>query len=285
MSTDPIRLHEVEAGQGLPAGGLERLRAQRPHLFPGRALGEDAFDRLQAWGDARIAALEGALPAAGIVAGLDCRLEQQGADQVLRLSPGAGLGQGRELYNLHHALTRTWTGLRDAFRSRPDSPDAALDGLYLVVVDAEFVHLDVDPDQAACRRDELDRLRDARIARALRLELAAVDPVLWDLDEVEQRPLTAANRFLGRLLGAPERRPEHPGVAVALVGARDDALLWLDAAAGAFPALEQPVHAQLRAHLHQAFAQVLRAAARSGDDPLQALADFRPAFLPAARHW
>ncbi len=45
MSQSTIRLHQVEPGRGLPADGLERVRRQRLHLFPGRALGEDEFDR------------------------------------------------------------------------------------------------------------------------------------------------------------------------------------------------------------------------------------------------
>jgi hypothetical protein len=282
MSAETIRLHEVDSGQGLPADGLNRLRAQRLNCFPGRALGEDEFDRLQAWGDARIAALEGAMPAPGIVSGLGCRLERQDGEPVIRVEPGVGLGRGHELHSLNSALTRGWTGLRDAFRARPDSPDAALSGLYLVVLDAEFFHLDVNPDQAPCRRDEPDRLRDARIARGLVLHLAAVDPALWTLDEVEQQPLTAANRFLGGLLAEPLRMPAYGGVAVALIGVRDDALLWLDAAAGAFPAVEQPIHAQLRGHLHRAFEQVLAAGLRAGDTPLAALQSFTPAYLPAA---
>lgn len=288
MSTGAVRLHEVEPGQGLPADGLNRLRAQRLNPFAGRAIGEDEFDRLQAWGDARIAALEGALPAAGIVSGLGCRLERQGGEQVIRVEPGigigsgVGLGRGRELYQLNHALAHAWTALRDAYRSRPDSPDAPLSGLYLVVLNAEFLHLDVNPDQAPCRRDELDRLRDARIARGLVLGLAGVDPALWAIDEVEQAPLTAANRFLGGLLLEPLRMPAYAGVALGLIGVRDDALLWLDAAAGALPALEHPVHIQLRAHLHQAFEQVLTAGLRAGDTADAALQSFSPAYLPAA---
>jgi len=282
MSATTIRLHEVGPGQGLPADGLDRLRAQRLNSFPGRALGEDEFDRLQAWGDARIAALEGALPAPGIVGGLGCRLERQDGEPVIRVEPGTGLGRGHELHGLNSTLTRGWTGLRDAFHARPDSPDAPLNGLYLVVLDGEFFPLDVNPDQAPCRRDELDRLRDARIARGLVLALAAVDPALWSIDEVAQQPLAAANRFLGGLLAEPLRMPHYAGVSVALIGVRDDALLWLDAAAGAFPALDQPVHAQLRAHLHHAFERVLAAGLRAGDTPLAAMQGFSPAYLPAA---
>lgn len=282
MSADAIRLHEVDGGRGLPADGLNRLRAQRLNPFPGRALGEDEFDRLQAWGDARIAALEGALPAAGILGGLGCRLERDGGDPVVRVEPGVALDRTHEMLTLNHALTRSWTSLRDAFRARPDSPDAPLSGLYLVLLDAEFLHLDVDPDDAPCRRDELDRLRDARIARGLALHLVAVDPGLWNLTEIVRAPLRAANRFLGGLIAQPLRMPVHGGVAVALIGVRDDALLWLDAAAGAFPAVDQPVHAQLRAHFHRALEQVLDAAVRSGADPLEALRGFAPAYLPAA---
>ena len=87
----------------------------------------------------------------GIVSGLGCRLELQDGEQVIRVAPGLGLGRERELYSLHHSLTRDWIGLRDAFRAQSD--DSALNGLYLVVVGAQFFHLDVNPNQAPCRRD------------------------------------------------------------------------------------------------------------------------------------
>ena len=283
MSADTIRLHRVATGQGLPADGLSRQRNQRLHLFPGRALGEDELDRLQAWSDARIAALESALPRPGIVAGLDCRLHGGDGARRLTLAPGRGIGADGELYALDAPLEQDWVELRDVHRAEPDTPDAPLDGLYLVCLDARFFHLDASPDQAPCRRDELDRLRDARIARGLTLSLAAVHPSLWDAAEVETRPLTAANRFLGGLLRPGAILPDYDGVAVALAGVRDGALLWLDAAAGAFQAIDDPVHERLRAHLHHAFEVTVRGAAR-GDRAalLEAMAGLRPVWLPAA---
>lgn len=282
MSTDTILLHEVTTGVGLPAVGLNRLRAQRLNLFPGRALGEDEFDRLQAWGDARIAALEGALPRPGIFAGLDCRLGQQDGEPVLWLAPGSGLGVGRELLSLTAPLTKGWESLRDEFKAQPGSSSAPLDGLYLVVLDAVFFHLDVGANDAACRRTEPDRLRDARIARGLRLSLAAVDAALWTRVEVRDRPLTAANRLLGALLAEPARMPAYSGVSVALIGVRDDALLWLDAAAGAFNAVASPIAERLRAHLDAAILRTLRDGLQAGLTPLAAMRRFTPAWLPAA---
>jgi hypothetical protein len=282
MATDTIQLHEVTTGVGLPAVGLNRLRAQRLNLFPGRALGEDEFDRLQAWGDGRIAALEGALPRPGILSGLDCRLGQQDGEPVLWLAPGSGLGVGRELLSLTAPLTKGWAGLRDEYKARPGSSSAPLDGLYLVVLDAVFFHLDVGANDAACRRTEPDRLRDARIARGLRLSLAAVDAALWTRAEVRDRPPTAANRLLGALLAEPERMPAYSGVSVALIGVRDNALLWLDAAAGAFGAVASPIAERLRAHLDSAILRTLRDGLRDGLTPLAAMQRFTPAWLPAA---
>lgn len=282
MTTDRIRLHEPVTGVGLPAVGLNRLRAQRLHLFPGRALGEDEFDRLQAWGDARIAALEGALPRPGILSGLDCRLGLQDGEPVLWLTPGTGLGAGRELLSLTAPLSKGWTNLRDEFKARPETPSTTLDGLYLVVLDAVFFHLDIDANDAPCRRTEPDRLRDARIARGLLLSLAAVDAALWSRAEVRDQPLTAANRLLGALLAEPDRLPAYTGVSVALIGVRDDALLWLDAAAGAFGAVASPLHERLRAHLHETCARALRDGVGAGLTPLASLQRFTPAVLPAA---
>lgn len=277
-----IQLHEVEIGQGISPDDLTRMRSQRLNFFPDRPLGDDEFDRMQAWSDQRIAALEGSLQQPGIFDGLECRLHQEEALQIIQLLPGRGLGRNRQLYALHHALEQEWTSLRDEFLSDPDTPNTPLNGLYLIVLDAEHFHMDVMPNQKPCQRDELDRLRDARIQRGLILRLAQVDMSLWDQQEVATEPALAANRFLGLLLQDKDRLPEYAGISVALIGVRDNALLWLDMSAAAFTADDAPLHRQLREHFHASIERRILTGLENGRVPEEAMNELRFAWLPAA---
>lgn len=291
MSMKTIRLHEVEKGQGISPDALTRLRTQRLNFFPDRPLGDDEFDRMQAWSDARMASLESSLRFPGILDGLECRLHEYSQEnaqgvledkQVIQVFPGSGLGRNRELYALTYPIEQEWTALAQRFQSDPETPNAALSGLYLVVLDDAFLHMDVMPDQEPCRRDELDRLRDARIQRGLVVTLARVESSLWNIDEIEQEPVIAANRFLGGLLEAPHKLPEYDGVSVALVGVRDDKLLWLSLSAAAFGAEEAPYHRQLREHFHTSIEMQIMDGLENGQLPLNAMQALQFAWLPAA---
>jgi len=282
MTRETIQLHEVEIGQGISPDDLARLRAQRLNFFPDRPLGDDEFDRMQAWSDARLAALEGSLQQPGILDGLQCRLHQQEALQVIQLLPGRGLGRDHQLYALQQTLEQDWETLRDEYLANPETANSALNGLYLVVLDADFFHLDVMPNQKPCQRDELDRIRDARIQRGLVLSLSAIDPALWNPLEVDNHPALAANRLLGLLIKNPQLFPDFRGVSVALIGVRNNQLLWLDNTAAAFESDDKPVHRQLREHFHTSIENSIVNGLAAGQTPLQAMHDLRFAWLPAA---
>jgi hypothetical protein len=291
MNKKTIRLHEVETGQGIPPDALTRLRMQRLNFFPDRPLGDDEFDRMQAWSDHRMAALENSLQQPGILEGLECHLysvnEQNDEGelefrQIIQLFPGRGLGQNRQLYVLQHPLEQEWKSLAQRFQADPETPEEALNGLYLVVLDADFFHMDVMPNREPCRRDELDRLRDARIQRGLMLSLVQVDTSLWILPEVEEKPVVAANRFLGRLLKLPQRMPQYAGISVALVGVKENELLWLNSSAAAFEAGDYPLHKQLREHFHNSIEMAILEGVNNGLTAAQAMEALELAWLPAA---
>lgn len=282
MTNKTIQLHEFEIDQGIAPDDLTRMRSQRLNFFPDRPLGDDEFDRMQAWSDHRIAALEGSLQQPGILDGLQCRLLEEGETQVIQLFPGRGLGRNHQLYALHQTLEQEWTNLRDEYLSDPETPDTALNGLYLIVLDADFFHMDVMPNQKPCQRDELDRLRDARIQRGLVLSLTRVDGSLWNQQEVENRPAIAANRFLGLLLQNRQRLPDYEGISVALAGVRESELLWLNMSAAAFESDNAPVHRQLREHFHSAIEMAILQGLENGRSPQEAMNDLRFAWLPAA---
>ena len=291
MNKKTILLHEVETGQGISPDALSRLRMQRLNFFADRPLGDDEFDRMQAWSDHRMAALESSLQQPGILEGLECSLyaarenNDEGEPefrQVIQLFPGRGLGQNRQLYVLQHPLEQEWKSLAQHFQADPETPEGPLNGLYLVVLDADFFHMDVMPNREPCRRDELDRLRDARIQRGLMLSLVQVDTSLWSLPEVVEKPVVAANRFLGRLLKLPHRMPEYAGISVALVGVNDNELLWHSASAAAFEACEYPLHRQLREHFHTSIEMTILQGIENGRSPMQSMQELAFAYLPAA---
>ena len=126
MNPDIVHLHEFLPGQGVSDDALERLRAQRLHVFEGRALGEDEFDRLQAWTDARIAGFESAFKDPGILHGLDCRLHSDDGHQIVEIQPGSGLGRDGELHNLTASLQKPWESLSQAYRALPGNTRCAV---------------------------------------------------------------------------------------------------------------------------------------------------------------
>ena len=282
MTVTPIQLHEVTTGQGISPDDLTRLRSQRLNFFPDRAIGDDEFDRMQAWSDHRIASLEGSLQQPGILDGLECRLHEQEGNSVIQLLVGRGLGRNRQLYALNHSLEQDWEQLRDEFLSNPLTPNTPLNGLYIVVLDAEFFHMDVMPNQKPCQRDELDRLRDARIQRGMMLSLSGVDNSLWNQLEVDSNPVMAANRFLGLLIKNQQHFPEYNGVSVALIGVSNNELLWLSQSAAAFEADDKPLHKQMREHFHSSIEESIMQGLAAGQSPLQAMSELRFAWLPAA---
>ncbi len=282
MTQQTIQLHEIDIGQGISPDDLSRLRAQRLNFFPDRPLGDDEFDRMQAWSDARIAALEGSLQQPGILDGLACRLHQQDDMQVIHLQPGSGLGRNHQLFVLQQALEQNWETLRDEYLSDPETPNTPLNGLYFIVLAADFFHMDVTPNQKPCQRDELDRLRDARIQRGLVLSLSTVDSSLWNLPEVENDAILAANRMLGQLIKNPQLFPDFDGVSVALIGVKQNQLLWLNDTAAAFEADEKPLHRQLREHFHSSIEMRILSGIEAGQTALEAMNSLRFAWLPAA---
>lgn len=282
MTQPTIQLHEVDIGQGISTDDLARLRSQRLNFFPDRPLGDDEFDRMQAWSDHRLAGLETSLQQPGIIDGLECRLHEQDGSQIIQLFGGRGLGRNHQLYALDHVLEQDWQSLRDEYLARPDTANTPLNGLYVVVLDADFFHMDVMPNQQPCQRDELDRLRDARIQRGLMLSLTGVNASLWNQQEVNNNPALAANRFLGLLIQNSPLFPDFNGISVALIGVRNNELRWMSHSAAAFESDEKPVHRQLREHFHNSIEKTIVEGLEAGQSPLQAMSALRFAWLPAA---
>lgn len=178
---------------------LAQRRFERVHMFPGRALGEDEFDREQEYADLRLASLLRGRPA-GIVRGLEVNLGPAGVDAT-SFSVSAGLaldGRGRAL-SLYYPLRVDWQDLISNWRTTNALADAS--GIFYLLLQRGERTVDAgnaDP----CQRLELDPSRDSRLEVAgslvlQRLNLAA-DALSRPREQVEN--WVAADRVDSRFL-------------------------------------------------------------------------------------
>jgi len=151
---------------------LIRLNAPRAmshrHLrlnpLPGRHLGEDELERMQAYADARLAPLlAGARP--GILRGLQVDLPPRrpaapvGEGCVVR--PGLALSGAGALVGLFSAARATWNQLLQQWMREHGTAQAA--GVYYLVLRRGIGLIDADLGIDPCRRAEQDPRRDTRI--------------------------------------------------------------------------------------------------------------------------
>lgn len=264
-----IRLHEPEKRADDP---------RRLNLFPGRALGEREFERLQAYVDDRIAPLLASL-APGIVEGLPCAFLGTGADTRVRVQPGLAVGAAGQLIRLFYPLDQAWTDLAAQAERDQDAP--LRDGLFLVTIRSAVEPIDDPTAQEPCTRSEPDPLRERRIETVclLGLQRIAGSPRLMAMPRSR-----AANRIGARLLRESPFREDSGAVPLGLVKVVGKLPVWFDPLAGRLLAEPDAAAHTLLAHT----VAVLEAWQREHRDPLpnvptQTLAELLGLdYLPAA---
>lgn len=210
-SRRPERHPMIRLAEPVPMG--EALA--RPRLFPGRALGEDEFDRLQAYTDARLRGLLAtALP--GILFGLEVEAMSGGEGCTVR--PGYAVTGAGTLVGLMTEAQATWQGLLARWlwdqRAPTDTgvgfPDAS--GVYCLVLERRQGLIDAGQALLPCQRTELDPRRDLR------------QEVLGQLALRRQRgidatqPVRAQNHFAARNVDGSLQRQLASAVPLALLG-------------------------------------------------------------------
>lgn len=142
-----------------PVGMSEFLA--RPRLFPGRHLGEDEFDRLQAYADARLAPLT-ATSRSGILRGLGCNPGAEPARRGARVlvEPGLAVAGDGQLVGLFVAAQATWAALITAWLAEQRATEAS--GLFYLVLRRGVGVVDAGAAVEACQRAEPDPRRDLR---------------------------------------------------------------------------------------------------------------------------
>ena len=269
---------------------------ERVHMFPGRHLGEEEFDREQAYADARLATvLQG--KAAGIVHGLDLQLGPNGlAEPGFSVSAGLALAANGQALGLYYPLRAEWVGLIGEFLNSSQTSNAV--GVYylmLVRADRQIDAPDIDP----CQRTELDPSRDTQRVLAGSLALQRInisDNAVNTLPREQIENWVAADRvdagFMAKLgnsvplaLLAIEPKPvveEEPE----LPPAARYRLKWLSQEAGRYEALPNSGYRVLLNQTGAAMRRVMQAAGlpANAEIPLpQFLQDnLHLDFLPAA---
>jgi hypothetical protein len=259
---------------------------QRVHMFPGRHLGEEEFDREQAYADARLATVLQSRTA-GIVHGLDLQLGPNGVSEPgFSVSAGLALAANGQALGLYYPLRAEWRELIAAYLSRNQVASAV--GVYYLMLtrgDRQIDGPSVDP----CQRTELDPTRDTQrvLAGSLALQRINISDAAvntWPRERIEN--WVAADRvdagFMAKLGHAVP-------LALLAVVINEDAsyrIAWLSQEAGRYEAVPNSGYRVLLNQSGAAMRRVMQAAglpANAGIPVPQFLQDnLHLDFLPAA---
>lgn len=262
-------------------------RLERVHMFPGRFLSEEEFDRNQDYADARLAPLlQGHHP--GIVRGLELNLNAQSGGTLgtgFSVNPGVAVDSDGLALGLYYPLQMEWQTLIENYQTQSGLDDAS--GVYYITLHRatrSIVAHEVEP----CQRAEFDPSRDSQliVVGSLKLHRLAINPTaVTTTTQGEIENWIAADRVDGQFM-----QPLKNAVPLALLAIRPDgdgfAVHWVSPAAGRYPAV---AHSGYHVLLNQVNA-TLRRVMLDAQDPLNAgtpLEDFLNAnlslnYLPAA---
>lgn len=278
-----ILLHEPV----VTSSQLERL-----HLFPGRHLGEDEFDRLQAYADARLEPLL-AGHRAGILGGLEVTpdltpdtgnpLQPYRLGEGFTVAPGMAVAGNGQALGLYYPIRETWDALIEAYLEKTRSTNPA--GVYFLTLTRSRFEIDAARNVDPCQRTELDPTRDSRMvvlgSVALR-KLAIPASAVEDKTREQIENVVAANCADGRFLA-------NLGHAVPLgllaVEAVEDGYepAWFSPIVGRYLAQPDSGYRVLLEQINDAFRRRLNEAQRAGENLVDYLDDnLSLDYLPAA---
>jgi len=266
---------------------LERL-----NLFVGRHMGEEEFDRQQAYADRRLAPLL-THRHPGIVHGLEVRAGNfAGVEEGFTINPGLALAANGQSLGLYYPLRQTWSTLLDNYRSDTQAADAA--GVYYLTLRRTGRYVDADPDIDPCQRTEFDPTRDARrlVVGTVGLTRLAIDATAAASASREQiENWVAANNVDGEFLTSMDTAVPLGLLAVQQDGTDSEGqpvynVSWFSEAAGRYRAVPDSGYHVLLQQINHAFRRTLLAA-QSEVDETTSVQDYINAnlqldFLPAA---
>jgi len=266
-----------------PAASSHRL--ERVHMFPGRFLSEEEFDRNQDYADARLAPLlQGSYP--GVVRGLELNLNPHGLiSSGFSVNPGIAVDSDGLALGLYYPLQMEWQTLIENYQTQSGIDDAS--GVYYITLHRATRSVDAH-EVEPCQRAEFDPSRDSQlvVVGSLKLHRLAIDPgAVTTTTQGEIENWVAADRVDGQFMQQLKN-----AVPLALIAIRPEgsgfAIHWVSQAAGRYPALANSGYHVLLNQVNATLRRVMLAA----QDPLNSgtpLEDFLNAnlnlsYLPAA---
>lgn len=263
---------------------LERL-----NLFPGRHLGENEFEHMQAYTDRRLAPLLHARDP-GVLQGLEIRTGMIGLpDEGFILNPGLALSGSGQLLGLFYPLRQSWKTLIEEFIEDSGSSDAS--GIFYLTLQRNTRYIDADPETRPCQRMEFDPLRDARRVLAGSVGLFRLGVPLTNTATREQiENWVAANNVERELLTSMDSAVPVGLLAIDNIGTDttpDYQVSWFSREAGYYPATPNGGYEVLLAQVKAAFQRKILEAHTQQSEASLPLLDYlhmhlKMHFLPAA---
>jgi len=217
-----------------PAASSHRL--ERVHMFPGRFLSEDEFDRNQDYADARLASLLQSHHS-GIVRGLELNLNPQGLiGNGFSVNPGVAVDSDGLALGLYYPLQMEWQTLIENYQAQSGIEDAS--GVYYITLHRATRSVDAH-EVEPCQRAEFDPSRDSQliVVGSLKLHRLAINPAaVTTTTQGEIENWVAADRVDGQFMQSLKN-----AVPLALMAIRPDgdgfAIHWVSPEAGRYPAV------------------------------------------------
>ncbi|MGD8930970.1 MAG: hypothetical protein PVI52_00275, partial [Chromatiales bacterium] len=281
-------MNEILLTDTIPShADLERL-----HLFAGRHMGEEEFDRQQAYMDRRMAPLL-AHAHPGVIHGLQVRVgEFSSGQEGFTVSPGLALAGNGQSVGLYYPLRESWSTLIEDYLKETGAADAS--GVYYLTLRRSNRYIDADPNVKPCHRDEFDPTRDARrvLVGTLGLKRLSIDSMAvsaYSRERIEN--WVAANHVDGNFLESMYNAVPIGLLAVENTGVDEDGqpiygVSWFSEEAGRYHAIADSGYHVLLQQVTNAFRRILLSADEVVDDDYT-LQDYindklHLDFLPAA---
>ncbi len=240
-----------------PIASSDKL--ERVHLFAGRHLGEEEFDRQQEYADARLAHLL-RTHRTGVVYGL--HLASGGASlavsETFMVNPGLAVTPQGQTLNLQMPLKAEWQALIDQYLAETAVSDAT--GIYYLTLHQALQTID-SPTVEPCQRAEFDPTRDSRLVAvtSVKLKRLAIAPALVAAIPPEQlQNRVAADRIDGQFLTNFQQSVPLALLAISTIGS-SHTVNWLSEAAGRYEALSQSGYRVLLNQTSEALRSVMQA--------------------------
>jgi len=239
---------------------LERLK-----FFAGRHLGEQEFDRIQAYMDRRMAPLLCALYP-GIIGGLELQLATIGLDDGFTINSGLALAGNGQALSIYAPLRQTWQTTIEDYIEQVSPLDAT--GIYYLTLHRTEAYIDSDPTFSPCQRAEIDPTRDAQrvLVGTIGLSRLTIDPAAVTSQSQETiENWVVANNVDGEFLKTLKTAVPLGLLAIENTGVDDDGrnmygVRWFSESAGRYYSTASSGYHVLMQQMNAAFSRVLQAA-------------------------